>query len=395
MGRRGCPAISSMTKWCNSLLTSHPRPTGARLPILTWELTRIRFGGYNTSDDIIDEFTVTGTGSGPSSPPSTLPTVTSLQCTAASLTSNASTTCTVNLSNSSTSSTLVALSNSASTVLTVPSSVSVAANATSATFTATAGTLLSDQAATLTATLNGSSQTSTLSLVGPVTPLTLSGVTTSSITATGATITWTTNKSADSQVMYGATRVVRIGQQPGCYARNLAQCQSYWADREHHLPLQSGIPRLPGQCDAVRRLYGHDDRRHPDSQILFQLHSDASEVSGVTNGSTITPAIAPSGFTGKVVVAGSGSVNFAPAQVGNGVYFLKCCDNAANAYYKFTGPTIGSIFNVSQGQISFYLKSRQSLAQRAIVPVPCGARCQRRRQNTIVRLLYAGHLPQV
>jgi len=99
-------------------------------------------------------------------------------------------------------------------------------------------------------------------------------------------------------------------------------------------------------------------------QILLQLHSDASEVSGVTNGSIVTPAIAPPGFAGKVVVTGSGSVNFAPAQTGNGVYFLQCCDNAANAYYKFTGPTIGSIFNVNQGQISFYLKSRQSFAQR-------------------------------
>ena len=97
---------------------------------------------------------------------------------------------------------------------------------------------------------------------------------------------------------------------------------------------------------------------------MLQLHSDASEVSGVTNGSIVTPAIAPPGFTGKVVVNGSGSVNFAPAQAGNGVYFLKCCDNSTNAYYKFTGATVGSVFNVNQGQISFYLKSRQSFAQR-------------------------------
>src|SRR5206468_7666678 len=62
-------------------------------------------------------------------------------------------------------------------------------------------------------------------------------------------------------------------------------------------------------------------------QIILQLHSDASEVSGVTDGSTVTPAIAPPGFTGKVVVNPGGSVNFAPAQAGNGVYFLKCCDN--------------------------------------------------------------------
>src|ERR1039458_8058893 len=73
----------------------------------------------------------------------TLPTISSLQC-AASLASNASTTCTVTLSKSTTSSSVVTLSNSASSLLTVPSSVSVAANATSATFTASTGTLVSD-----------------------------------------------------------------------------------------------------------------------------------------------------------------------------------------------------------------------------------------------------------
>ena len=84
----------------------------------------------------------------------------------------------------------------------------------------------------------------------------------------------------------------------------------------------------------------------------------------MTNGSVVTPAVAPPGFTGSVVVNGSGSVNFAPAQSGNGVYFLNCCVNTNNAYYKFTGTTVGSIFNVNQGQISFYLKSRESYAQR-------------------------------
>jgi uncharacterized protein (TIGR03437 family) len=97
---------------------------------------------------------------------------------------------------------------------------------------------------------------------------------------------------------------------------------------------------------------------------LLQLHSDASEVSGVTNGSIVRPAVAPPGFTGTVVVTSGGSVNFAPGQAGNGVYFQQCCANSANAYYKFVSPTVGSIFNVTQGQISFYLNSRQSFAQR-------------------------------
>ena len=129
----------------------------------------LTYGGYNSCDDIIDEFTVTAASS---QVQATLPTISSLQCAAASLASNASTTCTVTLSQSTTSSTVVTLSNSAPTVVTVPSSVSVAANATSATFTATTGALLSDQTATVTATLNGSSKAVALSLVAP--PVTLS-----------------------------------------------------------------------------------------------------------------------------------------------------------------------------------------------------------------------------
>ena len=100
-------------------------------------------------------------------------------------------------------------------------------------------------------------------------------------------------------------------------------------------------------------------------QTLFLLHADATEVSGVTNGSTVTPAIVPSGVTGTVVVNGSGSVNYALGQSGNGVFFQNCCVNTSNAYYKFVGTGVGSIFSVTQGQISFYLKSRYTFAQRS------------------------------
>ncbi len=97
---------------------------------------------------------------------------------------------------------------------------------------------------------------------------------------------------------------------------------------------------------------------------LLQLHLDASEVSGTQNGATVTPTVGPAGFRGTAVVNSGGSVNFTPAQTGNGVYFLNCCSNSSNAYYKFTGAALGSIFNVNQGQISFYLKSRYTFAQR-------------------------------
>jgi hypothetical protein len=98
-------------------------------------------------------------------------------------------------------------------------------------------------------------------------------------------------------------------------------------------------------------------------ETLLQIQGNSSEISGLTNGSIVTPAIAPPGFTGTVVSNSGGSVNFTPAQTGSGVYFLNCC-GTSNAYYKFTGSTIGNIFNVNQGQISFYLESRYSFAQR-------------------------------
>jgi hypothetical protein len=104
---------------------------------------------------------------------------------------------------------------------------------------------------------------------------------------------------------------------------------------------------------------------------LFQIQGGIAEVSGITNGSKVTPEIAPGGFIGSVVVNGNGTVNFAPGETGTGVYFLNCCSNTNEAYYKFTGAAVGNIFNTNQGQISFYLKSRYSFAQRvASAPNP-------------------------
>ena len=93
----------------------------------------------------------------------------------------------------------------------------------------------------------------------------------------------------------------------------------------------------------------------------FSLLGNASEAHGVTNGSLVTPTIAPAGLTGTVIANGTGSVNFAPDQNGNGVYFLGCCANINNAYYRFTGTAVGSIFDFNQGQVSFSLTSRYNL----------------------------------
>ena len=91
----------------------------------------------------------------------------------------------------------------------------------------------------------------------------------------------------------------------------------------------------------------------------FLLHGEPAELSGTTNGSVVTPAVGP---VGNLVNTG-GSVNFAPAAVGNGVYFVNCCNLRPNAYYRFTGTQLASIVS-AKGEVDFTLISRQSWAQR-------------------------------
>jgi hypothetical protein len=89
----------------------------------------------------------------------------SLTCSPGSLTSGSSTTCIITLSNAAPTATTVALSSN-SQLLPVPAtSVTVPAGSESAEFTAKAGTITSNQTATLKATLNGVSQTASINLL--------------------------------------------------------------------------------------------------------------------------------------------------------------------------------------------------------------------------------------
>jgi Bacterial Ig domain/Kelch motif/Galactose oxidase, central domain len=192
-------------------------------------------------------------------------------------------------------------------------------------------------------------------------PPVISAVNASSITSSSATITWTTDQASTSQVAYGTTS--EYGSLSNlsstlvtAHAVNLS---GLTAGTMYHYQVQSsnsaGTESVAGDFTFVTGT-------GPQPQLL--LHLDSSEVSGVTNGSVVTPSIGPTGFTGTVIANGTGSVNYTPGESGNGVYFLNCCANANNAYYKFTSAAVGNIFNATQGQISFYLKSRYSFAQR-------------------------------
>jgi thermitase len=96
--------------------------------------------------------------------------VTALTCSPASLTSSATASCAVTLSGAADPSGTVVTLQSNSALLTVPPSLTVPARATTASFAATAGTISSNQTATVAASLNGSSASASISLTGSGSP---------------------------------------------------------------------------------------------------------------------------------------------------------------------------------------------------------------------------------
>jgi hypothetical protein len=315
----------------------------------------LTYGGYNVSDDVIDEFTV----SGPPIVIDTTPPTVSMTAP----TNGATVTGTITVSANATDNVGVASVQfqldgaSLGSPQTGPGpSYSVTWNtATASNGTHTLSAIATDAA--------GNTATSSVSVTvnNAVAPPVISAVSAGSITSSGATIGWTTSTPASSQVAYGLTSSYGslTTLVPTLTTTHSVNLSGLAASTTYHYQVMSQ--------DAEGNLVTSGDSTFTTistSGPLLQLHLDATEVSGVTNGSIVTPSTGPAGFTGTVVVNGTGSVNYTPAEVGNGVYFLNCCTNTNAAHYKFTGATIGNIFNVSQGQVSFYLVSRYSFTQR-------------------------------
>jgi hypothetical protein len=189
----------------------------------------------------------------------------------------------------------------------------------------------------------------------------ISAVTANSTTSSSATISWTTDVASTSQVVYGTNSTYGSTSplSSTLVTSHLVTLSGLSVGTTYHYQVQSSNSDglMSVSADFTFAI-------GTGAQSSLLLHADGSEVTGVANGATVTPSVGPLGFTGTVIVSGTGSVNYTPAESGNGVYFLNCCTNTNAAYYKFTGAEVGSVFNTAQGQISFYLKSRYSFAQR-------------------------------
>ena len=156
-------------------------------------------------------------------------TVSSLTCAPATLGPGSAASCTVYMPRPASGPISVILSSDAAEV-TVPASVTIPASSTSASFTAVAGTISADRAAALTATLNGVSQSFSLTLLKPVVisqlqcfPASLSSVAAASCTVTlakaagaeGASIVLASNNPA---VTVAAAMAVPAGSNSGTFA---------------------------------------------------------------------------------------------------------------------------------------------------------------------------------
>jgi hypothetical protein len=292
-------------------------------------------------------------------------TVSAVQCTASNMGQNTSTSCTVTLSKAAPSGGAVVTLAASSAALTVPGSVTVPATAASAPFTASTGTITTSVTATITASLNRTSASASLTLSsGPlssspaisslkcaVSTLTPNTGTNCTATLTSAAptggVALTVSKSsavltAPASITVPANAVsTTFPVAAGAFTTAIAPTVSVstgWASVSTTLSLATAAPSLGLIINGV-----------------------GNELAGVSNGSAITPAFAPNGLSGQVVVNGSGSVNLVS---GGGVYFLNCCANTNNAYYKLAGAALSSVFNVPQGQIAFNLHSRYTFAQR-------------------------------
>jgi hypothetical protein len=172
-------------------------------------------------------------------------------------------------------------------------------------------------------------------------------------------MTWTTDEASTSQVQYGTTTAYGSSTPVNSAlvsSHSVPLTGLQMSTTYHYVVIsQDGTGNLNTSADNVFTTSA------PGLQTSLLIQGNTSEVSGVTKGSTVTPTTAPAGFTGTVVANGTGSANFIS---GNGVYFLNCCVNTNNAYFKFSGASIGNIFNSTQGQVSFSLQSRYTYSQR-------------------------------
>ena len=293
----------------------------------------------------------------------------SLQCTPSTLTSGAASSCVVTLTTAAATSQVVALSSN-NAAATVPASITIPAGAVSGTFAATAGSVTTPQTATLTASLNGSSVTNTLT-VDPVAslPELVSMTCAPASIASGGTATCTVNlttaPTTSTAVSLSSNNAI-LSVPASVNVPANAKSASFTATAGSVTSSQSAVLTASLNTSTATAT-----ETISSSTAIFSLRGNSTEIPGTGNGAVATPTTGPAGFTGLLKVRGSGTFAFTPVLNGDGMIFGPGGQTNTNtAFLSFSGAQIGNLFNPSHGDMTFYLRSSYSLAQRLALPAP-------------------------
>jgi hypothetical protein len=293
----------------------------------------------------------------------------SLQCSPSTLTSGAQSSCQVVLTATASGNQTVALTSN-NGMVTVPASVTVLSGTTSANFTATAGTVSSSQSATLTASLNSSPATAVVT-VNPVTVAALASMTCapSSLTPGGSsscTVNLTAAPSVSTDVSISLNSAVLSA--PGSVTVPAgAMSAKFTATAGSVSSSQSVILTANLNASTTTATITIS----PSGGSIFSLKGNATEIPGKVNGTVVTPTTAPAGVTGSLKVKGTGSFAFTPVINTDGVTFGPGGQTNTNtSFMAFPGVQVGSLFNPTHGDMTFYLHSAYSFAERQALPAP-------------------------
>ena len=293
----------------------------------------------------------------------------SLQCTPSTLTSGAPGSCVVTLTAAAATSQVVALSSN-NPAVTVPASITIPPSSASGTFAATAGTVTATQTATLTASLNGSSVTNTLTVDPAASLPELVSMTCApaSVTPGGTascTVNLTTAPPALTTVAISLSNSILSA--PGSVNVPAgAKSASFTATAGSVSSSQSVVLTASLNTSTATAT-----ETVSPSTAIYYLRGNSTEIAGTANGAVVTPATGPAGFAGLLKIRGTGTFAFTTVLNGDGMIFGPGGQTNTNtAFLNFSGSQIGNLFTPSHGDITFYLQSRYSFAQRQALPAP-------------------------
>ena len=306
-------------------------------------------------------------------PPAAAATLSSLTCMAGSVAVSSGVSCNVALTSAVSSPVAITLQSN-TPYLQVPVSVTVGTGASSVSFTAISGVPQVMTSATITASLNGVSRTASISINPPTAALLSAFTCTPDVLPSGGTSNCTVTLSAAA---VNTTPIIISSSSPAVSTpSNFSIAAGASAGT---FPVTAGAVssaqnvNLTAAGAANSMTFGISISPAAPSVVnpnMFYLKGEPTELAAVRNGAVVTPSHSPTGGTGTLVMTGQGAVNFVPAVVGNGMSFTQGGQQRTNAaFYSFLGLQARDTFDLASGQVTFYLKSRYSFADRQALPL--------------------------